>query len=269
MAVTLFASDLHGDFDLAKAIGTATHKFDAQVVFGGDYLNDDEVLKARFQMKQLSESDQFKKMSEEQRKQVDDSVQELNNQASQQFGSQFQTLDEIVGTYKNKAYGVLGNHDDENIARAVFKNLQLIEGKKQKINGQIYYGVDHYSARAYDLEAQQKRDNHFRVESQIEKLKKEKGIDVLVMHEGAHEKLAHKGEAHHKGLAKFVKERKLGIFCGHEHDRSMYLNDDQELMMATERVYAKIHYSTRYAVYSMDVKTFKEKYSEKAEQKAA
>lgn len=268
MAVTLLASDIHGDVELAEAIGKATHSLDAEVIFAGDMVDDRQILQAQMQIAKLLESKPEEEWTDEERQKIEQMIHQLQSKVPEFFQANYKKLDEILGKYRRKPHGVTGNHDARQIAVQTLKNLQFLEGKKTAINGLTYYGMRNYSVAMYEPDTQEAGLTRHPSKEELSLLGKEiDSIDFLVMHEGAHEKLAHEGKGFSPELAEMAKKANVGIICGHIHNQPVCELKGQKLIRipGTDTgkggmVFAKVVYSDKFVLYGIEFEKFKKAY---------
>jgi Icc-related predicted phosphoesterase len=267
--VILMVSDLHSDFELAKSAGTFSHRHKAPVIYTGDYVNDAEFCQAINEhsqlIKQLSQAKREGRITEENQEEITQALKESASSieaAGKKLSGMYETLDGILKEYACGAYGVLGNHDPKEIAEAHMKNLIRLEGKRTVIGRQAYYGIRHFSIPVYEPDFL--KNPYANIPADLEALMKViDKVDVVIMHEGAHENLSHEGKTHDKALAEALKKHGKGILCGHIHTPYHQLKGQELIRPGPEgegMIYVKVFFPHKYALMGMGIQEFKKKY---------
>jgi len=108
---------------------------------------------------------------------------------------------EEIGRFKNQFYSVLGNHDrddaPEHLSNAKFPSLtETVNGKK------VMFIQQHWenSLKGVNVGSE---NNYGTIDEKLSEIESElKDTDIIVMHEGAHDKMAIKPGNYHKKLGK-------------------------------------------------------------------
>lgn len=175
--------------------------------------------------------------------------------AEQEYVQMAGIVNEVYGAFHTgKVYGVSANHDHPQLPQ---NNLVGLEGKLLNVGGMKITGIDHYSARFFDEKGQ--KDPFYNVNAQLRKYASQmREADTILMHEGAHEKLAH--DDYHKGLAGLIEGK--DIACGHVHSKHLSQDGGRTLLRSSpDTAYFKRKEDDGWQYYELNLKDLVEHYT--------
>ena len=218
MQSRLYFTDLHvnpfeqAQYDRLLALAELSKREQAYGVTAGDNIDAHFLMQAHQELGKAAEEGENLPEEEKQRlmQQLQSQVQQVNTVYTQLFS----VVDQVYGNFhEGVVYGVRGNNEHPGLMKQM-KNFVSLEGRLEDVGGVMHAGIQHTTGDIFGTEESVKNP-FYNVDTDIVTygpLLKE--ADMIVMHEGAHPKLA--GDlGYHEGLGEIVKDKH--IFSGHIH----------------------------------------------------